>query len=355
LGTGQPLAFAKPAVRLGRRQLAYRRQLEEKLIEGRYTLESVSTCLCGADATRLMATQDRFGVPVSVVGCPKCGLLRTSPRLAARHLPDFYEAEYHGLHFGVDRPDAKTTLFRRGQGRIIYEISRPWLPERLLRVAEIGAASGAVLRELELAAEQDAQGADVWGCEYSSEFSEAARSLGTDVRHGGLEQLADGPGEPDLVIMSHVLEHFADPSEELAQLRQLTTPQALLYVEVPGILSIHRKPEYAFHFTRYLTLAHLYHFTLDTLTDVMSRAGFERLAGDEEVRAVFRLRGAGHSASAARRDEASVAAGTRLDEISRYLRRLDRSPWLRLRRWVVTARGRVLWLFRTLRRRLTQR
>jgi hypothetical protein len=350
-----PSAFGKPTVRLGRRQRAYRRQLERKLLEGRYTLESVPVCLCGAASARLIATHDRFGVPVSVVGCPQCGLLRTSPRLAARDLPDFYEAEYHGLHFGVASPDARTTLFRRGQGRIIYEISRPWLPNRRLRVADIGAASGAVLRELQVAAEHDAQGADVWGCEYSSEFSEAARALGTDVRHGGLERLADGPGDPDLVIMSHVLEHFADPSDELGQLRQLTTPQTLLYVEVPGILTIHEKPEYAYEFARYLTLAHLYHFTLDTLTDVMERAGYERLAGDEEVRAVFRLRDAGEPAPPREPEDASAAAGTRLDEISRYLNHLDRSPWLRLRRYVVSARGRVQWLLRAVRRRLTQR
>lgn len=62
----------------------------------------------------------------------------------------------------------------------------------------------------------------------------------------------------------------------------------LLYVEVPGVMSLHERRVYAFDYLRYVTHAHIYHFNLVSLADQFSRAGFELVYGNEEVEAVFR-------------------------------------------------------------------
>jgi SAM-dependent methyltransferase len=62
----------------------------------------------------------------------------------------------------------------------------------------------------------------------------------------GLESLQ---GQPDLVIVAHVLEHLSDPRALLAEIRDVLSPQGLLYVEVPldrlRVKTWHRNSRYA--------------------------------------------------------------------------------------------------------------
>lgn len=323
-------------------QEAYRSALLAKLASGEFTFEEVPVCLCGTPGGISLAHGDRFGIAIGVLGCPACGLLRTSPRLAAKDLPAFYESDYHGLHFGLERPAAATTLFRRGQGAAIYafcaeSLGSPRTRDRL-SVVEIGAANGAVLREFASAAAADGIHVEVAGCEYSSAYAEAARELGTNVLAGGVETLVGIGLRPDLVIMSHVLEHFPDPVLDLQQVKSLLQPETLVYVEVPGLLTIHTKREYEYEFGQYLTLAHTYHFTLATLVETMGRAGFRLVRGDEEVRALFvPAPDQGSTAGDVVVAPSPPRAG-RLAQTVAYLNRLDKSPALRAKRIVARAR-----------------
>jgi hypothetical protein len=137
--------------------------------------------------------------------------------------------------------------------------------------------------------------------------------------------------------MSHVLEHFPDPLHDLQLVMSLAHPETLLYVEVPGLLTIHTKPHYDYQLGPYLTLAHTYHFTLATLVDAMERAGFQLVRGDEEVRSLFRLAsrtGPDHNADVA---HATTPASARLSQLQSYLRWLNRSPRMRVRRALLRA------------------
>ena len=188
-----------------------------------------------------------------------------------------------------------------------------------LYVAEIGAGTGQVLREFGRAAEAAGHDVNLIGCEYARSFVAAGREVGTDLREGGIEALAGG-APPDVFIMSHVVEHFADPAAELQQMWRIARPGTLVYVEVPGLMTLHAKTEYEFELSQYLTLAHTYHFTLSTLVQAMARAGFRLLTGDEVVRAVF-----------VREDEATIQVDGQYNgapQLLTYLRRVDRSPFV---------------------------
>ena len=297
--------------------------LLEKLATGEYEYERAGTCLCGGTASVQLAAHDRFGIPVGTVLCQSCGLCRTDPRLATKDLPSFYNEIYHGLHQGIADPNPQSVLFRPGQGSAIHAYVRDLLPEGTVRVAEIGCGSGNVLREFQAAAV--GRRVEVVGCEYAEAFASAGREAGTDIRVGGPEALrTDAPY--DVVIMSHVAEHFPDPIGSLQEVRDLGHPSTLYYVEVPGVMTLHRKPEYGYRLDRYLTLAHTYHFTLRTLTATMARAGFEMVRGDEEVHSVFK------AGSAAAQSNPETAAG-----ILRYLTWLERSWRMRVvRAWQAT-------------------
>lgn len=328
-----------PPLRLNPVQHRFRDALLGKLSAGEYEYERAETCLCGGTSTVQLAPCDRFGIPVRAVLCPECGLCRTDPRLATEDLPSFYNEIYHGLHQGVADPDPSTTLFRTAQGAAIHGYLRDLLPDGSLRVADVGCGTGIVLREFQAAATD--RDVEVVGCEYSAAFVAAGREVGTDVRLGGPEQLrASAPF--DLVILSHVVEHFPDPVGSLAEIGELGHPGTLYYVEVPGLMTIHRKPEYGFRLDRYLTLAHTYHFSRATLAATMARAGFDLVRADEEVRSVFRRA----PVAAPNADPGAAAA------ILDYLKWLDGSWRMRLVRARRSAR---LFTGRTLRRVLGHR
>jgi SAM-dependent methyltransferase len=266
-------------------QHRFRGAFLEKVSTGEYAYERAGSCLCGSTTSIQLATRDRFEIPVGAVLCVACGLCRTDPRLATEDLASFYNEIYHGLHQGIAEPDPTKALFRVGQGRAIHRYLRDVLPDGDLKVAEVGCGTGNVLREFQAAAID--RKVAVAGCEYAEAFVRVGREAGTDVRSGGPEALLSS-APFDVVILSHVAEHFPDPVESLTAVRHLGHPETLYYVEVPGVLTIHRKPEYGYRFDRYLTLAHTYHFTLATLAATMARAGFELQRGDEEVRSVFK-------------------------------------------------------------------
>jgi SAM-dependent methyltransferase len=323
-------------------------------------LETVPLCLCGAPQGIEVANQDRFGLPIGVVVCLKCGLARTSPRLAAIDLPRFYEEDYHGLHVGVPKPSPSMALFRMGQGRSIYRFVRPWLPLSHIRVAEVGCGTGQVLREFASAATSDSRTVAAVGCEYSSAYVAAGRAAGSAIELGPAETLL--PHAPfDLVILSHVVEHFADPERELKVVGQLMAEDGKAYIEVPGVLSIHRKPEYDYEWQRYLTVAHMYHFSLGTLTGVLWRAGFERIAGDEGVRVLVRRRGRNVALPSSpsgleMRSYLEWLESSRLIQIKRLFLRIRRRAWpasLAVLRRVIGDRG--FQALRTARRRLGRR
>ncbi|MCV0384778.1 MAG: class I SAM-dependent methyltransferase [Erythrobacter sp.] len=325
-------AANRTPMRLSPVQHRFRESLLGKLSTGVYEYEQVDRCLCGSTSSALLATEDRFGIPVGTVLCRSCGLCRTSPRLAAKNLPSFYNEVYHGLHQGITQPDPASVLFRVGQGRAIHSYLNDLLPDGELRVAEIGCGTGSVLREFQAAAAPRA--VMLFGCEFADSFVAVGRAAGTDIRGGGPETLRES-APFDIVIMSHVAEHFPRPVEALREVLRLGHPGTLYYVEVPGIMRIHRKPEYGFRFDRYLTLAHTYHFTLSTLAATMARAGYEIVRGDEEVRSVFKAEPRGHPA---------LTPDT-ADQVLDYLHWLDRSWRVRISRARHEARpfaGRIL-------------
>jgi hypothetical protein len=164
---------------------------------------------------------------------------------------------------------------------------------------------------------------ELLGCEYAGRFADVAQQAGINVRHGGIETLVGIP-PPDVLIMSHVLEHFADPNAELQRIRSLIGPKTLVYVEVPGVLTLHKKAQYEYDLLQYLTLAHTYHFTLATLRSAMRRVGFRLVVGDEEVRSVF--------VEARPEALASVDVSADADAVIGYLASLDHSAQNRFRR-----------------------
>ena len=273
--------LSKPALPLNQNQAAAIESFRRRLADGAYQFEQV-TCPCGSSLSELVAQRDRYALPVTTHICRSCGLMWTSPRMTEQSLAAFYATEYRPIYVGcVEAPEE----FFAGQvrrGKHVNAFVSPHLPASGRRtVFDIGCGAGGLLVPF-----VDA-GWQAFGCDFDEQYLGRGRAEGLHLEQGDASVLRKH-GPADLIILSHVLEHLSDPERSLQQISSLTTDGAYLYVELPGVLFIHRQYR---DLLRFLQNAHLYHFTSRTLSALMAQAGFSLVEGNEEIRAVYRKTG----------------------------------------------------------------
>jgi 2-polyprenyl-3-methyl-5-hydroxy-6-metoxy-1,4-benzoquinol methylase len=281
-----------PLLRLNDLQLRMRDQVERKVASGHYRFEKVPCCVCSSSEFETLATKDRYGLYMPIVICTRCGLIQTNPRMDQSSYSEFYNLEYRRLYNGTETASEAFFSAQRARGRRIFEyLKRNRAITRSpgeLSVLEVGCGAGGILQYF-----RD-MGAKVRGVDLGTEYLEYGRSeYGLDLIQGTVADIPADP-RPDIVIYSHVLEHILVPHAELLQIhRTLSDEGGILYIEVPGVR--HLLHSYNMDFLRYAQNAHVYHFTLTSLTNLLRLSGFEIAAGSEEIRSVFRKAEGGNS------------------------------------------------------------
>jgi SAM-dependent methyltransferase len=267
-------------------------------------------CPCGSGAgDRLLAEVDRHGLPSRNVICLGCGLVRLSPRWREDRYREFYRSEYRRLYSPTLSPKAthaaeiERNPATRQRARWIEQVARRrGLPPNP-RLIEIGAGAGWNLACLP--ASWSRLGFDV-----DQEYLDiGAAGFGVELRCGFVDEALAEVGATDLVLLSHVVEHFSNPEAVLAMIRPRLRPGALLLIEVPGLFRIHRSN---LDVRSYLQNAHTFTYCAQTLEDLCLRAGLEVLELDESARVVCRSDGSGAGDQRVRRELA--------ERIIRYLK-----------------------------------
>jgi len=119
-------------------------------------------------------------------------------------------------------------------------------------------------------------GYDVSGVDVSkTALAFAKESFGLDVSTDSFDELISSGKKFDIITLWHVLEHFANPVEELKKIKQLLNPEGVLIMEVPNLNSI----KFKLSKTKWKGGNHpLYHrsfFTDKTLKETLRLAGFD--------------------------------------------------------------------------------
>lgn len=267
------------AVRLNKIQKESKNRLIKKLESGEYQYEEY-ICECGAKPAdfEVIATRDRYGLPVKTKICTNCGLLMTNPRMNQDSYNKFYSSEYRELYGG--KPVADEVFFQNQvkHGEEIHTYIEKYHDiSKIKTVLEIGCGAGGILYAFHK------EGFSVSGVDLGEEYLNYGRKYGLDLYHGNSSQLI--PKKYDLIILSHVFEHFLDLKTELETIKNLLSDDGFLYIEVPGIKSI--KKNYRSDILLYLQNAHVRHFTLDTLSKTMAKYNFNLVSGDEEIHSIF--------------------------------------------------------------------
>jgi 2-polyprenyl-3-methyl-5-hydroxy-6-metoxy-1,4-benzoquinol methylase len=267
----------------------------EKLIkDGTYQFESVP-CLCEVSSENdlILATRDRYGLKHQTVICQNCGLIRTNPKLTQYSYNHFYENWYRQLYSGYAHVDENGFRLEfesmQPRGKKILEFLEKFhicLTEKT--ILEIGSGGGWNLLSFEQI------GAKTIGFDYGSYIEFGRKLYGLDLRYGSIEEAVNESVRADIVILSHVIEHFTDPITTLKDIRKVLKYDGVCYLETPGILNIHNT---------YLDLmgllqnAHTYTFSMITLSYFVKSAGYEVQYCDEFIRMLCKPLSTQHSSA----------------------------------------------------------
>jgi SAM-dependent methyltransferase len=219
----------------------------------------VSCPLCGSTDRTRFYQGEHLGFLLVYLLCKTCGLVYQSPRMTEDQLRDFYVGQYRELYHGRAEPTPRDLYIQEQRAAHLAGIVCKGIDFRPAYHLDIGCGSGALVQTM-----QEICGCRSEGIEPDAAYRPHAAGQGLIVYASLDEWLAESDAYPDLVTMSHVLEHLMDPVEYLSGLRQRAIkPRGYLLVEVPNLF-VHKSFE----------LAHNFAFSPGVLREVIRKAGF---------------------------------------------------------------------------------
>jgi 2-polyprenyl-3-methyl-5-hydroxy-6-metoxy-1,4-benzoquinol methylase len=250
--------------------------------------ETTACNLCGSQESEwVRTTQDQqydLEGTFSIVQCKNCQLVYVNPRPNEEDIRVYYPEQQqidirHLLQWAQQNP-----ITRLGIRMILHRRSPPFVPGG--KLLEIGCANGAYLTLMRNA------GWNVYGIEIEAAAARYAREeLSLNVRNDTADvALADFPDNHfEAVTMWHVLEHMYDPSAVLAEIYRVLKPGGVFMLEVPNVNSLPASWFGEVWFPLEIP-RHLYHFTPQTLTAMLTKGGFRltKLKGVPAAEAMVR-------------------------------------------------------------------
>jgi SAM-dependent methyltransferase len=182
-------------------------------------------------------------------------------------LERFYSFE---AGYGVETEDDPAWLRRRAVSHFRL-LAAGRAPGRLL---DIGCGAGYFVEEARRG------GWDAAGIDLNADVVRMARGRGLPVERGRIRDMTVAPGSFDAVTLWDSLEHVDDPSAVLRACRSAMRPGAALGVSTPNIGGLYPVLSYPVgRLTGYWTHpeppAHLFQFSVSTLSQLLVRSGFE--------------------------------------------------------------------------------
>lgn len=251
-------------------------------LPGRVETAFVACPLCGNQSDFEVRYRPFIWSPIKIVGCICCDLSFLQPMPT----PKFYDWYYGNMNMpkvtrrqAVVDSDTRQAAIYRGYARHADQIADFVIPRAASRsnpvILEIGAAHGSNLTVFKRHYSKLELFEDELDRRWSPMYDE----------HGIVNWNRRPPGtRADIIIMSHVLEHFPDPVQALIGAVQGLAEGGVFYIEVPNI------PEGPQPSLPY-KLVHTMYFSGKTLSSVAERAGLTKVAFEESdvISSVWRL------------------------------------------------------------------
>jgi 2-polyprenyl-3-methyl-5-hydroxy-6-metoxy-1,4-benzoquinol methylase len=205
--------------------------------------------------------------------CLRCGLMYLSPRPTPATISAYYPTEYTSYRRPIE--DERLALMRWIRRRKLTtrrHLVERYSGQRKGRLLDVGCSTGLFLHEM---AEDGWQVAGVEPIAFAAEF--AQRRFALNVFQGTLHDAPYEPASFDVVTFWDVLEHTFSPVDELAKASSLLRPGGLVALSIPNWNSWDRWL-FGRHWQGLDPPRHLYVFTQETLTAMLTQTGLSVMA-----------------------------------------------------------------------------
>jgi 2-polyprenyl-3-methyl-5-hydroxy-6-metoxy-1,4-benzoquinol methylase len=244
---------------------------------GEQSKEVLERCnLCGASAFVVLTHVDRYGFGAQAHACGACGLVFLNPRMDARAYGRFYDGVYRPLvsAFHGRLIDARTIQAEQRE----YSVERagflaPFIANRGYQsMLDIGGSTGVVAHHF--AREFGLRGTVI---DPAPLEVEQARQLGLETITGLIEEFDFGDRRFDVVIICQTVDHLLDVSGTLERVRELLTPNGLLFVDIVDFRAAYLRN---WSVEAAVKIDHPYYLTESTMRAYLRKTGFRVLRTD---------------------------------------------------------------------------
>lgn len=223
-------------------------------------MEHKNTPLLLAKCKDHLVSHEQF----SVVLDKASQIASTHPQPAAHLLPAYYQSDEYISH-GTKQRSVFSLLYALIQKRM-FGIKRQWLSngtQQAPRYLDYGCGTGALVRYL------TAKGWDAHGVEPNAKARKVFNNLKVVSSLGELT-----PAPFDVIGLWHVLEHVPNPTETLAELIDILTPQGKLFLALPNFNS-YDAAFYSNEWAGYDVPRHLWHFSSHGIVQLCESLGLK--------------------------------------------------------------------------------
>jgi len=241
-----------------------------------------NNCLCGGKNDTLLSQIDRHFVDFITVVCKDCGLIRAQDYFRNEDVEDFYKNFYRTDTYseGYGNPSPAETFYEQKKGsKSRYDLLNKYMnkPINNLKIVDLGGGAGGVLDHFNDSNER-------YLFDFFDPYLRHAETKGIKSMKGGLNKI---DFKPDIIILSHVIEHWNNFKYEIQNLIKIQKKnETLNYIEFPGIDSI-KKGRRECDILGDLHVPHVYYFSSYVFENLMNRYGFKKVYLDSLVRSIF--------------------------------------------------------------------
>jgi 2-polyprenyl-3-methyl-5-hydroxy-6-metoxy-1,4-benzoquinol methylase len=243
-------------------------------------LEPVTSCnLCGSTRLVEVARRDRYGYPIALAVCARCGLGFLAPRPSAASYAAFYGhvyrplvSAYHGRLI-----DAETVQDeQRGYAAQLRDFLARTLPAEPASVLDVGGSTGVV------AGAFAHDGVRPTVLDPAPDELAVAEAAGMEVVEGFAEDFEPGDRRWDLVLLCQTIDHLLDVAATLRAIRGLLAPGGHAFVDIldvswvlarQGAIEGSYKVDHPFYLTRATALAYFARAGLEVVGERMADDG----------------------------------------------------------------------------------
>jgi ubiquinone/menaquinone biosynthesis C-methylase UbiE len=220
-------------------------------------------CLCGSFSSKKLFGYDRYLLKTSVVVCKNCGLIFCNPMLKKSFIENFYSSDfYRALYNNVSLEETNTNIFededKEDSSNAYFSLKKYFIDRKDLNILEIGSGNNLILNHFKKMGK-------LFAIDFSNESKKRALNMGISFQQGGVDKIEKFDEKFDIVILSHVIEHFIHFDDDFLEIKKFIKDNTLLYIEVPSLDAKYNLDQFQ--------IAHNYHFTKTTFLFHLNRLG----------------------------------------------------------------------------------